>query len=45
VAVASRAVCLVTDLLASGVCALAMASRLWRPETITNGATGLPRSG
>jgi glycosyltransferase 2 family protein len=45
VAVASRAVCLLTDLLASGVCALAMASRRWLPETITDGATELPRSG
>jgi uncharacterized membrane protein YbhN (UPF0104 family) len=45
VAVASRAVCLLTDLLASGVCALAMASRLWRPETITERAAELPRSG
>jgi glycosyltransferase 2 family protein len=45
VAVASRAVCLLTDLLASGVCALVMASRLWRPETITERAAELPRSG
>lgn len=45
VAVASRAVCLVTDLLASGVCALAMASRLWHPETIANGVTDLPAPG
>jgi hypothetical protein len=46
VAVASRAVCLLTDLGISGVCALIMVSRRWRPEeSITDGATEPSRSG